>query len=110
MVYKTALEVFESPSLAMFWLGIDNMNNNFGQFRYVSDNKIATNNETPWYKNAPNGKSNESALVGIRHKWNDQNIYNKSWVICESSNPQYTIDILLPENTGLTCVFVPNVF
>ena len=46
MVYKTALEVFESPSLAMFWLGIDNMNNNYGQFRYVSDNKIATNNET----------------------------------------------------------------
>ena len=109
MVYNTAKEVFESPKLAVFWLGIDNMKNN-GEFRYVSDDKIATNNETPWYKNAPNKKDIESALVGIRHRWNDQNIYNKSWVICESSNPQYTIDIFMPQKTGFTCVLVPTLF
>ena len=62
-MYNTAKKVFESP-LAAFWLGIDNTKN-YDEFRYISDNRIATSIETPWLKNGPNKKSNESALKGI---------------------------------------------
>jgi hypothetical protein len=81
LIFKTATDIFGSQN-PVFWLGIDDIQTN-GEFRYRSDDKLATNSWTPWYENDLEGED-ENCLVGIKNKWDDRNCSSYMWVICES--------------------------